>query len=173
MSKSGADRALMESSSPAPVIHALHVASDALRQAGVRHAIVGGLAVSAYGYGRSTKDVDFLVGEEAFEHHAGGIVTMRPGLPIQVSGVLVDFLSIQEDESYLYDDLSTSGDVASAQVLVYLKLKSPRAKDRVDVIELVKAGLDVDACRAFLRQHRSSLLSKLDECVAAARAEEE
>jgi hypothetical protein len=172
MSKSFPDRALMESSSPANVIRALHVASEALQKAGIRHAIVGGLAIAAYGYGRSTKDVDFLVGDEAFEHHPGGIVTMKPGVPIQVSGVLVDFLSIDQDEDYLQDDLSTSGDIASANALVYLKLKSPRAKDRVDVIELVKAGLHVATCRAYLVQHRDALTAKFDECVTAAHAEE-
>jgi hypothetical protein len=172
MSKSFPDRELMESSSPANVIRALHVASAALQRAGIRHAIVGGLAIAAHGYGRSTKDVDFLVGDEAFEHHPGGIVTMRPGVPIQVSGVLVDFLSIDPDEGYLKDDLTTSGDIASANVLVYLKLKSPRAKDRVDIIELVKAGLNVVACLAYLKQHRDVLTAKFEECVAAAAAEE-
>jgi hypothetical protein len=86
---------------------------------------------------------------------------MRPGVPIQVSGVLVDFLSIDPDEDYLKDDLTTSGDIASASVLVYLKLKSPRAKDRVDIIELVKAGLNVAACLACLKQHRGVLTAKL------------
>jgi hypothetical protein len=172
MSKSFPDRELMESSSPANVIRALHVASAALQRAGIRHAIVGGLAIAAHGYGRSTKDVDFLVGDEAFEHHPGGIVTMRPGVPIQVSGVLVDFLSIDPDEDYLTDDLTTSGDIASANVLVYLKLKSPRAKDRVDIIELVKAGLNVAACHAYLTLHRDALTAKFNECVAAAAAEE-
>jgi hypothetical protein len=37
----------------------------------------------------------FSVGDEAFEHHPGGIVTMKPGVPIQVDGVLVDLLSAQ------------------------------------------------------------------------------
>ena len=45
-------------------------------------------------------------------------------------------------------------------------------KDRVDLVELIKAGLDVGAARAFHAEHAPSLLSKLDECEAAARAQE-
>jgi hypothetical protein len=90
----------------------------ALQQAGVRHAIVGGLAVAAHGYGRSTRTVDFLVADEAFEHHPGGIVTMRPGLPIQVSGVLVDFLSIEPHEAHLLDAVAVDGPNHRARKIV-------------------------------------------------------
>jgi hypothetical protein len=69
------------------VLAAWQAASGALRTAGVRHVVVGGLAVGANGYPRATKDVDFLVGDDAFVHHAGGLVTMNPALPIQVNGV--------------------------------------------------------------------------------------
>jgi hypothetical protein len=172
MNQTFPNRALMDASSPKAVIDAAALASAALSRAGVRHAIAGGLAVAAHGYGRSTKDVDFLVGEEAFEHHAGGLVTMRPGLPIQVAGVLVDFLSIQKDEAFLEAGLSKDGGIVSAEALVYLKLKSPRAKDRVDVIELVKAGLDVPSCESYLAANATQLLAKFEDAVAAAHAEE-
>jgi hypothetical protein len=166
------DRSLMDASSPKAVIDAAALASEALSRAGVRHAIAGGLAVAAHGYGRSTQDVDFLVGEEAFEHHAGGLVTMRAGLPVQVAGVLVDFLSIQKEEAFLEVGLSTDGGIISAEALVYLKLKSPRAKDRVDIIELVKAGLNVAVCRIYLGHNAAQLLAKFDEAVTVAHAEE-
>ncbi len=58
----------------------MKLASEALTRAGVRHVVVGDLAVGANGYPRATKDVDFLVGSEAFEHHAGGLVTLRAGV---------------------------------------------------------------------------------------------
>ncbi len=35
--------------------------------AGVRHVLIGALAVGAWGYPRASKDVDFLVGDEAFD----------------------------------------------------------------------------------------------------------
>jgi hypothetical protein len=50
---------------------------------GIRHALAGGLAVGAHGYIRATVDVDFLVGEEAFEHHVQ-LVTFKSGVPIEV-----------------------------------------------------------------------------------------
>ena len=60
-----------------------------LEQLGVRYALVGGLAVGAYGYVRATTDVDFLVGEEAFEHH-GPLVTFKAGVPIEVDGIRIE-----------------------------------------------------------------------------------
>jgi hypothetical protein len=71
------------------VLDALRLASEALTIANVRHVVVGGLAVGANGYPRATKDVDFLVGAEAFHHHPNGLVTMRPEVPFQVNGVAV------------------------------------------------------------------------------------
>ena len=58
------------------ILDALRVASEQLTKIGVRHALVGGLAVGAHGYPRATKNVDFLVGEEAFLHHGRGLVTI-------------------------------------------------------------------------------------------------
>jgi hypothetical protein len=50
--------------------------------------------------------------------------------------------------------------------------KSPRHRDRTDVIEPVKAGLDVDRCRAYLLEHAPSFVGELDDAVRRARAEE-
>ncbi|MGH9323008.1 MAG: hypothetical protein ACRD3V_24360, partial [Vicinamibacteria bacterium] len=57
--------------------------------------------------------------------------------------------------------------------LVYLKLKSPRHKDRTDVIELVKAGLDVNGCREYLSAHAPSFVAPFEDAVERARAEDE
>jgi hypothetical protein len=69
------DLKLLEGVVAPEVIEAMKVASAALQKAKVRHVLVGGLAVGAHGFPRATKDVDFLVGDEAFERHAGGLVT--------------------------------------------------------------------------------------------------
>ncbi len=45
------------------VLDALRVASEQLTRVGIRHALVGDLAVGAHGHPRATKDVDFLVGD--------------------------------------------------------------------------------------------------------------
>lgn len=155
------------------VLAAMEVASEALARAGIRHVVVGGLAVGANGYPRATSDVDFLVGGEAFEHHPGGLVTLRAGVPFQVNGVAVDFLSADASEPFLDQALSAPpGSFADPPLLVYLKLKSPRLKDRADIVELIKAGIDVDACRAFLTANAPDYLSDFNDAVVRAIAEE-
>lgn len=158
------------------VLDAMRVASNRMHALGVRHVLVGGLAVGAHGYPRATKDVDFLVGDEAFEVHEGGIVTLMPGLPIQVQGVLVDHLSASAQERHLTECLESASPqelaVAPAEVLVYLKVKSRRQKDLADVVELVKAGLDVSLCRSYLVRNSPELVVRLDQAVRAAAAEE-
>src|SRR5438128_8817672 len=72
---------------PSTVREAALEAAQELSRLGIRHVLCGGLAVGAYGYPRGARIVDFLVGEEAFEHH-GTIVTLRA--PFQVRGVPVD-----------------------------------------------------------------------------------
>jgi hypothetical protein len=167
------DLALLENVVAPRVLDALKLASQALANAGVRHVVVGGLAVGAHGYPRATKDVVFLVGDEAFEHHPGGLVTMRAGIPIQVNGVAIDLLSIGEGEDYLTEALGAApGSVAEAAPLVYLKLKSPRHKDRTDVIELVKAGIDVESVRAYLKAHAPAFLASFEAAVEQAASEE-
>lgn len=63
-----------------------------LEQLDIRHALAGGLAVGAHGYVGATAGVDILVREEAFEHR-GVLVTFRPGVPIEVDGMRIDYLS--------------------------------------------------------------------------------
>jgi hypothetical protein len=158
----------------AKVLEALKLASEALTLANVRHVVVGGLAVGANGYPRATKDVDFLVGAEAFHHHASGLVTLRPEIPFQVRGVAVDLLSPEADEDFLEAALGAPpGTRMEAAPLVYMKLKSPRRKDQVDVIEMIKGGIDAKLCREYLAAHAAGLVPAFDECVARAEAEED
>ena len=57
------DPSLLEGVVAREVLDAMRIASLALKRAGVRHVVVGGLAVGANGFPRATRDVDFLVGE--------------------------------------------------------------------------------------------------------------
>ncbi len=167
------DPTLLEDVISKKVLDAMRVASDALTALGIRHVVVGGLAVGANGYPRATKDVDFLVGDEAFEQHPGGLVTLKPGVPIQVNTVAIDLLSATAGEAHLSAALARpAGSFMESPPLVYMKLKSPRQKDRVDVIELVKAGIDVDACRAYLTANAPDFLAAFEASVAVARSEE-
>lgn len=156
------------------VLDALKLASEALVAARVRHVVVGGLAVGANGYPRATKDVVLLVGAEAFHHHTNGLVTMRPEVPFQVYGVAIDLLSPEVGEDFLEEALAAPpGTMIDAPPLVYMKLKSPRRKDQVDVIEMIKGGIDANQCREYLAAHAPSYLTLFDECVAHADREGE
>ena len=95
------DPSLLEGVVAPEVLDAMKIASAALKRVGVRHVVVGGLAVGANGFPRATKDVDFLVGDEAFEQHPGGLVTLRPGVPFQVNRVAVDFIGAEAGEGFL------------------------------------------------------------------------
>ena len=156
------------------VLEALKLASEALTLANIRHVVVGGLAVGANGYPRATKDVDFLVGAEAFRHHANGLVTMRPEVPFQVHGVAVDLLSPEAGEDFLEATLAAPpGTMMEAAPLVYMKLKSPRRKDQVDVVEMIKGGIDTKRCQAYLAAHAPAFVEAFVECVAQAEVEQD
>jgi hypothetical protein len=168
------DPSLLHGVVAAEVLDAMKQASAALGRVGIPHVVVGGLAVGANGFPRATKDVVFLVGDEAFERHAGGLVTLRAGVPFQVNAVAVDFISPDPTEDFLTAALEAPpGSMIDAPPLIYMKLKSPRHRDRTDVIELVKAGVDADACREYLQRHAPSLVAEFDSAVARARAEDE
>ena len=57
------------------IVDELHAIAAALRQAGVPYAVCGGIAVTAYGATRSTKDIDVAVGRE---HLAGALAAVAP-----------------------------------------------------------------------------------------------
>jgi hypothetical protein len=176
MKRKTPDLSLLEDVVAEKVLRAMRVASAQLKALGVRHVLVGALAVGAHGYPRATKDVDFLVGNEAFEFHEAGLVSLRPGVPIQVSGVVVDHLSVREGEGHLESALAAgSGEVpvAPVEAVVYLKLRSPRRRDHADVVELVKEGLDVAACRRYLEAHAPDLVDLFDELALEPEREEE
>jgi hypothetical protein len=164
------DVSLLDDTVSPRILEAMRVASARLTELGVRHVLVGGLAVGAWGYARATRDVDFLVGEEAFEQHPGGLVTMKYGVPIQVGGVAVDLLSASANnrEDVLESPRSGGVPVAPLAVLIYLKLKSPRPRDLADVMELIRLGIDLDAIRADLVARSPELVEKWDRAVADA-----
>lgn len=172
------DISLLEGVVAPGILDALRLASQQLTRVGIRHALVGGLAVGAHGHPRATKDVDFLVGDEAFAHHGGGLVTIAPGVPVQVGDVAVDPISIAPGEKHLdaavaNPALSEGIPIAPIEALFYLKLKSPRRKDAADIVELVKAGAATAPVRRYLEQIAPDLIEKFDALVSEAIAEED
>lgn len=167
------DPSLLDKVVASEVLAAWRAASAALTRAGVAHVVVGGLAVGANGYPRATKDVDFLVADNAFVRHAGGLVTMNPALPIQVDGVAVDYLSPRDGEAHLAAALVESpGDFLDAPRLVYMKLRAGRMRDKNDIVGLILAGVDVTACRGYLTAHAAELVPGFEKLVTQAAAEE-
>jgi hypothetical protein len=167
------DVGLLEGVVAPSVLQAMRTASGRLRELGIRHALVGALGVGAHGYPRATKDVDFLVGDEAFEHHAGGLVSITAGVPVQVGDVPIDPLSLRPDEPHLVEALGqavVSGGVpvAPLEALVYLKLKSPRRRDAADVVELLRVVPFPERIRAYLANHAPDLVEKFDALAAEA-----
>ena len=142
---------------------------------GIRYALAGGFAVGAYGYVRATVDVDFLVGEEAFEHF-GPLVTFKAGVPIEVDGIRIDYLSPislgpQLEDVLDHPPVSEGIAVVPIEVLIHMKLVAKRRKDQVDIIELVKAGVDLKRVRRYLDQYARDLVPLFDELVDEAMAE--
>ncbi len=139
------------------ILEAAEIASEKLHEAGIPHALAGGLAVGSHGYPRTTDDVDFLVGDEAFVTHEGGLVTLKLPL-IAVGEVRIDFVSIDERQGEgahlrpAVDRPPMSEDVPIVPIaaLVYMKLKAGRQKDAA----LVSGGCGPKPVRFF--RHRWS-----------------
>ncbi len=146
-----------------------------LEQLGIRHALVGGLAVGAHGYVRATTGVDFLVGEEAFEHH-GLIVTFKAGVPIEIDGIRIDYLSSATLGPHIeaaldHPSISEGLPVAPIDALIFMKLKAKRRRDLLDVVELIRAGADLKQARAYVKQYADELTPLLEELVKEALAD--
>jgi hypothetical protein len=54
------------------------------------------------------------------------------------------------------------------EALIYMKLKSPRRKDAVDVVELVKAGADTVRVANYLTRVAPNLTAKFETLAAEA-----
>ena len=157
------DRAF--SAVPEAVAAAATEASKRLRALGIRHAIVGGLAVCAHGAPRNTTDVDFLVGLEAFDG-SDLVLTHRAGVPVKIGAVSVDLLPAEEPafESALEaaQDPAQPIPIIALPALVQMKLRALRPHDQDDVRRLIRAGADLGAIREHLKENEPGLLSRLD-----------
>jgi hypothetical protein len=158
------------------ILEAARLASAELTRLRVRHVLVGGLAVGAWGWPRATRDVDFLIGPEGFERH-GAIVTFAPGIPLRVGRVLVDPILYGEGEEHLEAALNApcraEVPIAPIEALFYMKLSSPRRKDMADLVELAKVTPEEnrERIRKYVREHAPDLLRKLSEVLEEAASE--
>lgn len=155
------------------IIDAIHEASKRMTELKVRHVLIGGAAVGAYGHARATGDVDFLVGLEGFVGQ-GLIASFKPGMPIgTASGVRIDLLTadtykhLAGTEEELSNPVTTEGvPIARAEVLIYMKLVSNRRKDKDDIVALVQAGIPERLVRDYLREIAPELVERFDDLVS-------
>jgi len=148
---------------------ATRVASAKMHELGVRHVLIGGMAVGAYGTPRATKDIDFLVGDEAWPSH-GIVVSPIPGLPFAVGKVSVDTLLTPEELPSIVESLARGIDsegipVAPVEVVILMKLLANRLQDQAD-IESMLSHADHDVARAYVKKHGPDYLAAFDAAVA-------
>lgn len=166
---------------------ALIAASRNLTQLGVRHAICGGVAVGAYGHIRATKDVDFLVGDEAFVVK-NGLESFAPGVTWAVDGIPTDMIRLDsahdDDEQRAHHDMrflekeiadpfyivtseGTPLPLLSPEALITMKLVAHRRKDLDDVRSIIEnASTDKATMRRYLLAHgRMDLMPHLERAL--------
>jgi hypothetical protein len=146
---------------------AAYDASKELSALGIRHAIVGGIAVGAHGAARATKDVDFLVNQEdAFSGVT--VLSFKAGVPIAVRGVVVDYLTPEGNQhpellrqALIDAPVSEGVPVVPLEALIVLKLQAARRRDLDDVSRLCETADVEDHIRKYLQVHAPELLVRL------------
>lgn len=158
---------------PAVVRKMRNIAST-LDEAGVKYALIGGLALGPRGYARGTTDVDFLLHKDFIE--CVHTLMRERGLAIVSEGaefssyldelMRVDFQHARREISLgmltRSDNVSFAGQpvpVIQAEDLIGLKIQAfhgnpRRLKDLVDIQELLKANwdkLDLQRIRDYFR----------------------
>lgn len=151
--------------------------SRMLSEAGIRHALVGALAANAYrNRPRTTEDIDFLVGDEAFERHAGGVVTMRVPV-VEIDGIDIDQVPLTDALRMVEDGLnhalmSDGVPIAPLETIVVLKLLAGRTQDLADIEAMIDSGADREMLRTEVRKavpDRADVLERLIDNVDRSR----
>jgi hypothetical protein len=131
---------------------AVREVSRMLSEAGIRHALVGALGANAYrNRPRTTEDIDFLVGDEAFLRHSGGVVTMRVPV-VEVDGIDIDQIPLTDAWRVLEDGLnaafvSEGVPIAPVETIVCMKLLAGRTQDLADIEAIIGSGADRELLR--------------------------
>lgn len=145
--------------------------SEALTFLGVPHALVGGLAVGLHGHPRATRDVDFLVGSEAFATTTP-LLTFRPELADVVQWGVIDLIAALPEDPVLAREVVPGGSdfvpVVGIEVLMLMKLRAARTQDLADIEALVRCGADVAAVLDFLRTHEPRHVPVFSRCAQRA-----
>jgi hypothetical protein len=150
---------------------AVREVSRMFAEAGIRHALVGALGANAYrNRPRTTEDIDFLVGDEAFERHAGGFVTMRVPV-VEFEGIDVDQVPLTEALRVVEDGLnhapvSEGVPIAPLDTIVIMKLLAGRTQDLADVEAIIDSGAEREALRAAVQKAAPRSAAVLEQLFA-------
>ena len=156
---------------------AVREVSRMLSDAGVRHALAGALGANAYrNRPRTTEDIDFLVGDEAFESHNAGYVTMRVPV-VEFDGISIDQVPLAESPLLLEDGLNRAHvcdgvPIAPVDTIVLMKLLVGRTQDLADIEAIIASGADRELLASAVAKalpDRAETLAKLFENVDRAR----
>ena len=156
--KPGAKPELKDALRPVPRYErAVREVSRLFREAGIRHALVGALGANAYrDRPRTTEDIDFFVGDEAFERHAGGFVTMRVPV-VEFDGIDVDQVPMTDalrgcEDGLTRPHVSDGVPIAPVEIIVSMKLLAGRTQDLADVEAILTSGADLELLRATVKK---------------------
>lgn len=142
--------------------------SSHLKRLGIPHVLIGGLAVGLHGHLRATKDVDFLVGHEAFASTVPFLIS-REELKDLVQIGETDLMSVPDKYPCLTSELRLEDDipVISLRGLVLMKLDAFRSRDQEDVrVLLSRSPQQIRPVRDYLQHEAPLLIHRLAEVLA-------
>ena len=156
-------------------IDGIRIVSSILTRQGIRHALVGGMAVACHGYPRTTDNMDFAVRECAFEYH-DKITLLRAGLPVKYMGIRVNYVTfttkVEKEllEQYLVVPSLNYVPVMPLGPLIAMKLMASRLKDKADICEMLKRrGLkEVEAVMKYIAEGMPSYAGLMAELITVA-----
>ncbi len=173
-----------------PVHQTMRRTTKKLEKAGISYAIVGGMALNAHGYKRTTADVDFLLTSKGFkafcEKFVGRSYQSSPGRKRRFvdreNGVKIDVLITGlypgsgkpgpiafPDPARVYQTIDHYR-VVKLPTLIQLKLAARRWRDFADVVELIRLH-ELD--EGFLKKLHPAVHRDFIECLEEKRREDE
>lgn len=165
--------------SPDEIDAAVAYVAEAARSAGAWFALIGGVAMHAYGSPRLTGDVDIALerGIDVAALEPIGVLSFGGYKARTPSGVDIDVVLRDDDYAVLYERvIETAEDidgvpVARAEYLVAMKMAANRPKDWADIEYLVTTdAFDVASARTVIREHLGPFaVDEFDAFVRAAR----
>lgn len=160
--------------SPERIEKAAREFSQKLTDLGIPHALIGGLAASAWSEPRATKDVDFLVPTDARAAIGGTMLGGDVyGVTLKHGKTRIDLLFPEKHEDFLEDAIAMAPiiegmKVLSPEAIVYMKIDTGRAKDLNDIIAIIQAGGNQNRMRKYLEAHAPDLVDDFNSLVLQA-----